>query len=66
MSRLPVRSGRSIVFLQWHSVDVILNCFFVYFVLFVFLFTDIVSRRIVHFILLHEDVSLQYFIPALA
>ncbi|XP_025919728.1 checkpoint protein HUS1 isoform X1 [Apteryx rowi] len=27
---------------------------------------NIVSRRIVHFILLHEDVSLQYFIPALA
>ncbi|XP_068252695.1 checkpoint protein HUS1 isoform X5 [Nyctibius grandis] len=27
---------------------------------------DIVSNRIVHFILLHEDVSLQYFIPALA
>ncbi|KGL87987.1 Checkpoint protein HUS1, partial [Charadrius vociferus] len=27
---------------------------------------NIVSKRIVHFILLHEDVSLQYFIPALA
>ncbi|XP_064409349.1 checkpoint protein HUS1 [Latimeria chalumnae] len=27
---------------------------------------NIVSGRIVHFILLHEDVSLQYFIPALA
>lgn len=27
---------------------------------------SIVSQRIVHFILLHEDVSLQYFIPALA
>ncbi|XP_060103754.1 checkpoint protein HUS1 isoform X2 [Heteronotia binoei] len=27
---------------------------------------DIVSERMVHFILLHEDVSLQYFIPALA
>ncbi|KAJ6662064.1 hypothetical protein lerEdw1_012911 [Lerista edwardsae] len=27
---------------------------------------SIVSKRIVHFILLHEDVSLQYFIPALA
>ncbi|XP_054847645.1 checkpoint protein HUS1 isoform X2 [Eublepharis macularius] len=27
---------------------------------------DIVSKRIVHFILLHDDVSLQYFIPALA
>ncbi|XP_073188843.1 checkpoint protein HUS1 isoform X3 [Lepidochelys kempii] len=27
---------------------------------------DIVSKRIVHFILLHEEVSLQYFIPALA
>ncbi|NXD65794.1 HUS1 protein, partial [Eolophus roseicapillus] len=26
---------------------------------------NIVSKRIVHFILLHEDVSLQYFIPAL-
>jgi len=35
---------------------------------FVFFFslTDIVSKRIAHFILLHEDVSLQYFIPALA
>ncbi|NWH62034.1 HUS1 protein, partial [Geococcyx californianus] len=27
---------------------------------------NIVSKRIVHFVLLHEDVSLQYFIPALA
>ncbi|ETE63070.1 Checkpoint protein HUS1B [Ophiophagus hannah] len=27
---------------------------------------NIASKRIVHFILLHEDVSLQYFIPALA
>ncbi|XP_069046969.1 checkpoint protein HUS1 isoform X2 [Lepisosteus oculatus] len=27
---------------------------------------NIVSGRIVHFILLHEDVSLQYFIPAVA
>ncbi|XP_059582870.1 checkpoint protein HUS1 isoform X1 [Alligator mississippiensis] len=27
---------------------------------------NIVSKRIVHFILLHEDVYLQYFIPALA
>ncbi|XP_073188844.1 checkpoint protein HUS1 isoform X4 [Lepidochelys kempii] len=27
---------------------------------------NIVSKRIVHFILLHEEVSLQYFIPALA
>ncbi|OXB70473.1 UNVERIFIED_CONTAM: hypothetical protein H355_012539 [Colinus virginianus] len=27
---------------------------------------NIISKRIVHFILLHEDVSLQYFIPALA
>ncbi|XP_043920827.1 checkpoint protein HUS1 isoform X4 [Protopterus annectens] len=27
---------------------------------------NIVSKRIVYFILLHEDVSLQYFIPALA
>ncbi|XP_051465388.1 checkpoint protein HUS1 isoform X2 [Apus apus] len=27
---------------------------------------NIVSKKIVHFILLHEDVSLQYFIPALA
>ncbi|KAM6278660.1 checkpoint protein HUS1 isoform 3-T3 [Spheniscus humboldti] len=27
---------------------------------------NIVSKRIVHFILLHEDVSLQYFVPALA
>ncbi|XP_054048557.1 checkpoint protein HUS1 isoform X3 [Rissa tridactyla] len=27
---------------------------------------NIVSKRVVHFILLHEDVSLQYFIPALA
>ncbi|XP_064908241.1 checkpoint protein HUS1 isoform X2 [Columba livia] len=27
---------------------------------------NIVSKRIVHFILLHEDVSLQYYIPALA
>ncbi|XP_030065311.1 checkpoint protein HUS1 [Microcaecilia unicolor] len=27
---------------------------------------NIVSKRIVHFLLLHEDVSLQYFIPALA
>ena len=25
---------------------------------------DIVSNKIVHFDLLHEDVSLQYFIPA--
>ncbi|XP_053116241.1 checkpoint protein HUS1 [Hemicordylus capensis] len=27
---------------------------------------NIVNKRLVHFILLHEDVSLQYFIPALA
>ncbi|XP_078541976.1 checkpoint protein HUS1 isoform X1 [Lissotriton helveticus] len=27
---------------------------------------NIVNKRIVHFILLHEDVSLQYFIPAVA
>ncbi|KAG8442700.1 hypothetical protein GDO86_011481 [Hymenochirus boettgeri] len=27
---------------------------------------NIVNKRMVHFILLHEDVSLQYFIPALA
>ncbi|XP_061441791.1 checkpoint protein HUS1 isoform X2 [Rhineura floridana] len=27
---------------------------------------NIVSKRIVHFVLLHEDVTLQYFIPALA
>ncbi|XP_069715809.1 checkpoint protein HUS1 isoform X1 [Phaenicophaeus curvirostris] len=27
---------------------------------------NIVSKRIIHFVLLHEDVSLQYFIPALA
>ncbi|XP_067861540.1 checkpoint protein HUS1 isoform X2 [Heptranchias perlo] len=27
---------------------------------------NIVSKRVIHFVLLHEDVSLQYFIPALA
>lgn len=27
---------------------------------------DIVSNKIVHFDLLHEDASLQYFIPALS
>lgn len=27
---------------------------------------DIVKNKIVHFDLLHEDVSLQYFIPALS
>lgn len=30
------------------------------------LFLDIVNNKIVHFDLLHEDVSLQYFIPALS
>ena len=28
--------------------------------------SDIVHERMVHFSLLHEDVSLQYFMPALA
>lgn len=28
--------------------------------------SDIVHHRVVHLILLHEDVSLQYFIPAVA
>uniref|UniRef100_UPI00398E4169 checkpoint protein HUS1 n=1 Tax=Pristiophorus japonicus TaxID=55135 RepID=UPI00398E4169 len=27
---------------------------------------NIVSKKVIHFVLLHEDVSLQYFIPALA
>uniref|UniRef100_A0A0E9R8T5 Checkpoint protein n=1 Tax=Anguilla anguilla TaxID=7936 RepID=A0A0E9R8T5_ANGAN len=27
---------------------------------------NIVNKRMLHFILLHEDVSLQYFIPAMA
>lgn len=31
-----------------------------------FLSPDIVSHKMVHFDLLHEDVSLQYFIPALS
>lgn len=30
------------------------------------LFSDIVHETVVHLILLHEDVSLQYFIPAVA
>lgn len=28
--------------------------------------SDLVSNKIIHFDLLHEDVSLQYFIPALS
>lgn len=32
----------------------------------IFFLTDIARKRIVHFILLHEEVSLQYFIPAIA
>ena len=27
-------------------------------------FTDLVDGKVAHFFLLHEDVSLQYFIPA--
>lgn len=30
------------------------------------LLPDIVKNKIIHFDLLHEDVSLQYFIPALS
>jgi len=44
-----------------HFVTVSINCKVTWFVV-----SDIVDNRIAHFFLLHEDVSLQYFMPVVS